>query len=221
MMIWRECAMRGVGAAVLLSVAVFFLAAEGVCRAENLTTQVQSRSPIQITSDRLDAYDDEAFVLFSGNVVATQDDAVIHADKLYLYYEKKTEEEKKSSSVATTSGGKIERIELRGNVHMKKGERIAIGDRAVFHNADQTVVMTGNAVMREGENVITGDKVTVFLNENRGVVESSSKEKRVTAVIYPEDDALKKGKPEEPQKTEASEKSEPSGEPGKTEKQAD
>lgn len=172
------------GLIVLLTINLSFIVVTGLYGAGN---------PIQITSDRLDAYDDKALVLFSGNVVATQDDAVIHADELYLYYEKEKKGENTPSGV-TVSGGKVKRIELKGNVHIEKGERTVSGDKAVFRNADQTVVMTGNAVMREGDNVIKGDKITVFLNENRGIVESSGKNKRVTAVIYPEDKSLHKDK---------------------------
>ncbi|MDO9515907.1 MAG: lipopolysaccharide transport periplasmic protein LptA [Syntrophales bacterium] len=178
---------------ILLFVSILPLAmAGGVCGAES-PLQATSKSPIKITSDRLDAYDDKALVLFSGSVVATQDDAVMHADEMYLYYDKKSGSEK-GPSVTAVSAGKIKRIELKGNVNMKKGERTVTGDRAVFHNADQTVVMTGNAVMREGDNVITGDKITVFLKENRGIVESSGTKKRVTATIYPEDDTKQKNK---------------------------
>jgi len=182
--------------AILLFVVIFFLAAAGgVCGAES-PLKTNSKSPIKITSDRLDAYDDKALVLFSGNVVATQDDAVIRGNKLYLYYDKKDDGGKGPAGV-TINAGKIKRIELRGNVNMKKGERTVTGENAVFHNADQTVVVTGNAVMREGDNVITGDKVTVFLEENRGVVESFNSEKRVTATFYPKESTPKDEVPED------------------------
>jgi len=46
--------------------------------------------------------------------------------------------------------------------------------------------MTGNAVMMEKANVVRGDRITVFLDENRGVVDSTGGQ-RVTAVIYPDD----------------------------------
>ncbi|MDD5723618.1 MAG: LptA/OstA family protein [Syntrophales bacterium] len=170
---------------LLLFVAILPLAAGG--------SVYGAESPIRITSDRLDAYDDKALVLFSGKVVATQDDAVMRADELYLYYDKKNGDKSVPPSVTMTAG-KVKRIELRGNVNMKKGERTVTGDGAVFHNADQTVVVTGNAVMREGDNVIAGDKITVFMNENRGIVESSSNKKRVTATIYPEDNTRQAGK---------------------------
>ncbi|PKN06272.1 MAG: lipopolysaccharide transport periplasmic protein LptA, partial [Deltaproteobacteria bacterium HGW-Deltaproteobacteria-7] len=47
-------------------------------------------------------------------------------------------------------------------------------------------VMTGNAVLSEGKNSIKGDRVIVFLNENRGIVESNT-QKQVKAIIYPQD----------------------------------
>ncbi len=139
--------------------------------------------PIQITSDRLDAYDDKGLVLFSGNVVATQDNTVIHADELYIYYDKKKSTGKPLAG-ATTDAGKIERIELKGNVTMERDERTVSGDRAIFYNADQKIIVTGNSVMSEGDNVIKGERITVFLEENRGVVDGSGGE-RVTATIYP------------------------------------
>src|SRR5271157_69352 len=44
--------------------------------------------PIQIVSDRLDAYNEKKLVVFSGNAVATQGDKIIKADRLFLYYKK-------------------------------------------------------------------------------------------------------------------------------------
>ncbi|MBN2538841.1 MAG: hypothetical protein JXB09_02190, partial [Deltaproteobacteria bacterium] len=141
--------------------------------------------PIQITSDRLDAYDDKGMVLFSGNVVATQDNTVIHSDELYIYYDKQKSTGDTLAGAATDSG-KIERIELKGNVTMKRGERTVTGDRAIFYNPEQKIIVTGNSVMSEGDNVIKGDRITVFMKENRGVVDGSDGE-RVTATIYPDD----------------------------------
>ena len=162
---------------MLVFVMIVPLAAVKIVRGE--------KGPIQITSDRLDAYDDKGIVLFSGNVVAVQGDTVINADKLYLYYDKK---EGAGDSLAgiTTNSGKIKKIELKDNVTIKKEGKIVTGDRAIFYNVEQKIIMTGNAVMRDGDNVIKGDRITVFLEENRGIVDGSSG-KRVTATIYPED----------------------------------
>ncbi|MEA2014645.1 MAG: LptA/OstA family protein [Thermodesulfobacteriota bacterium] len=141
--------------------------------------------PIQITSNRLDVFDGEGIVLFSGNVVATQDDIVANSNELYLYYDKKKGVGKAIADI-TTDSKRIEKIELKGSVTVKKGTRIVTGDRAIFYKTIRKIIVTGNAVMVDGDNVIEGDRITVFLEENRGVVDGPSGE-RVKAVIYPDD----------------------------------
>lgn len=147
--------------------------------------------PIEITSDRLDAYREKDLVEFSGNVVATQGDRVIQSDSLMLYFKKKAE--KPGAPGAAANAGDIDRIVSKGNVRITEKDRIVTGDQAVFYSDEQRIVVTGNPVMREGSNVVTGDRVVVLLNENRGVVEGSSG-KRVTATIYPDESKGKKKK---------------------------
>ncbi len=146
--------------------------------------------PIEIVSDRLDAYNEEKLVVFSGHVVATQADKVIRANQLFVYY-KKTDDKAPKQAKTTTEAGDLDRIEARGNVIVTQKDKVVTGEKGVFYNDEQKIIMTGNPVMREGENVIKGDRIIVLLDEDRGIVESS-KEKRVTATIYPEEAKKKK-----------------------------
>jgi len=141
--------------------------------------------PIEIVSDRLDAYHQERLVVFSGNVVATQKDKVIKADRVFVYY-KKNDKVAARRTTTMESADDLDRIEARGNVRVTQGERIVTGENAVFFNNEQKIIMTGNPVMREGSNIIKGDRIVVLLEEDRGVVESSN-QKRVTATIYPDE----------------------------------
>jgi len=158
--------------------------------------------PIDIVSDRLDAYQEKDLVQFSGNVVATQGERVIKSDTLMVFFKKKAEnknaeskktEKKETGTDAAAKANDIDRIEAKGNVRITDKNRIVTGELAVFYNEEQKVVVTGNPVMQEGKNVITGDRVIVFLDENRGVVEGATG-KRVTATIYPEESKEKKKK---------------------------
>jgi lipopolysaccharide export system protein LptA len=55
--------------------------------------------PIQIVSDRLDAYNEKKLVVFSGNAVATQGDKIIKSDRLLLYYKKGPQASEKISAI--------------------------------------------------------------------------------------------------------------------------
>jgi lipopolysaccharide export system protein LptA len=157
--------------------------------------QVDRNQPIEIVSDRLDAYHDKRMVVFSGNAVATQGARTIRADSLTLFYkEDKNKEDKKPAGKpagAADAAGDLERVEAKGHVTITELNRIVTGEEAVFEQDIQRITMTGNAVLREGANVVRGDKVIVFLNENRGVVESAQN-KRVTATVYPGENQEKK-----------------------------
>lgn len=148
--------------------------------------------PIEIVSDRLDAYRERDLVEFSGHVVATQGDRTIQSDSLMLYFKKKAEGQG-AAREPVAAAGDIERIVSKGNVRITEKDRVVTGDQAVFYSDEQKIVVTGNPVMREGSNVVTGERVVVLLDENRGVVEGS-KGKRVTATIYPDESRGKKKK---------------------------
>lgn len=139
---------------------------------------------IEIVSDRLDAYNEKGLVVFSGDVTATQEDKVMKSDSLFLYYKKKDGEAGKAGPAGIIKPGEIDRIEAHGNVRMTQGKRIVTGEKAVFYNDEQKVIVTGNTAMQDGDNIIKGEKVVVFIRENRGIVESGP-EGRVRATIFP------------------------------------
>ncbi len=146
--------------------------------------KVDRNQPIQIVSDRLDAYDETKNVIFSGNAVATQGDKVIKADRLIIHYKESPEKTKKKEVRGMGEAGDLDQVEAVGHVIITQTGRVVTGDHAIFYQDSQKVVMTGNAVMREGKNVIVGHRIIVYLDEDRGVVESDQN-KRVTATIYP------------------------------------
>lgn len=145
---------------------------------------VDRNTPIQITSDRMDAYNDKGMVVFDGNAIATQGDRTIRSETITLFYKKKAEggEQKEAADIQKNSD--LDRIEAKGNVRITQGERLVTGNEAIYLQDAQKIIIKGNAVLSEGKNVIRGEQVVVFLNENRGVVESNTSQ-RVNATIFP------------------------------------
>ncbi len=143
-----------------------------------------SSRPIEISADRLEAYDEKKMVLFSGHAVATQGERVIKAEKIYIYYKRDGREAGPDGLRKIGKAGDLEKLEARGHVSVTEGDRVVTGEQAIYYHDVQKIVMTGNAVMQQGSNIVRGEKIEVFLHENRGVVEGSDN-KRVKATIYP------------------------------------
>ncbi len=146
---------------------------------------VSRTEPIQIVSDRLDAYDEKKLVVFSGHAVAVQGDKAIRADSISLFYKKEGQQAGPKASKGTDmGGGDLDRVEAKGHVIITQGPKTVTGDFAVYFQDAQKIEMTGNAVLKEGRSTIRGDRVIVLLDEGRGFVEAGES-KRVMATIYP------------------------------------
>ena len=131
----------------------------------------KSKEPVSITADALE-FDYRSRVLtYRGKVVAEQGDLKLQSDVLTL-------------TLAKENGDRLESVVAEGHVQLVKGERSASAGRAEFDQKERTVILRLNAVVQAGANQVTGDKITVYLDDERTVVDGG--ESRVRAVIYPQ-----------------------------------
>jgi lipopolysaccharide export system protein LptA len=129
-----------------------------------------SRSPIDITSDTVEANQKQSTVTFKGNVIAKQEDSTLYANTLVIYYDQETK--------------KLKEIVATGNVKVVRVDQRATSKKATFSQDENKVVLDGDAVVREGENVVRGEKITYYVDEGRSVVEGG-KGTRVNTRITP------------------------------------
>jgi outer membrane protein assembly factor BamD len=114
---------------------------------------VDKSQPIDITSDKVEAYWKENLIIFKGNVIARQKDIVIYADSI--------------EAVTIEDGKGIERVTAGGNVKIQQGLRVANCQKAVFYNLDQKVILTGEPKVSEGDNIVSGDEIILDIEKNR------------------------------------------------------
>jgi lipopolysaccharide transport protein LptA len=121
------------------------------------------------------------WVEFTGNVKATEEDAVITADRIKIFY-------KSDDSETSTAATRIEKIVSRGNVKIlfDNKTKTAIAEMAEY-NADQQVLILsgGDPTVWSGKNVVSGKKIILFQAEDRTVVEGDGNE-QVKATFYTE-----------------------------------
>ena len=149
--------------------------------ADNKTGKRQSEA-IRITSEKMEVKDQKGTVVFTGNVVARKGNLTIYSDVLEVYYSKKSGKTG-SAGQASKSGRKLRKIVARGHLRIVQGKRRATAREAVYYKPQEKIVLVKDARIWDGANTIRGDKITLFVNENRSVVESSGKD-RVEAVVY-------------------------------------
>jgi lipopolysaccharide export system protein LptA len=124
-----------------------------------------------VDADQLENLQKEGLIVFTGNVVANQNNSTHYADRMEVYLDAKGD-----SIVRTISTGNVRII--------TKDCRMGTARRAEYYDAEQRMVLIGNARVWREDNVVTGERITIYLAEDRSVVEGGS-QARVKAVFYP------------------------------------
>jgi lipopolysaccharide export system protein LptA len=129
-------------------------------------------APVVVDSDSLESMQKEGLSIFKGNVVARQNNSVQYADRMEVYTDSMTD--------------RIERVVSTGNVRIITRDcRMGSASRTEYYDAEQRVVLIGNARVWKGNDIVTGERITMYLAEDRSLVEGS-KQERVKAIFYQE-----------------------------------
>lgn len=140
-------------------------------RSEGTAFQVSNKSPIFITSDRMELDQKQTRITYTGRVVAVRGEMMIKSETLTAYYSPEMKG--------------IREIIAEGSVHITQGNRVATGTKAVFNGRNQTITLTGSPVVCQGNNQVSGSRITFFIEKDRAVVEGGPQ--RVKATIFPEE----------------------------------
>ena len=137
----------------------------------------RSNSPIVIDADRMEAMKKEGLIIFTGNVVAKQENSVQTADRMEVYLDDK--------------GERVIRIVSTGNVKIVTEDcRTGTAKRAEYYDDDQTA-----HAHRRRQGVAGGQRGDrgrdrIFLADDRSTVRGGN-QARVKSVFYPKRDENK------------------------------
>jgi lipopolysaccharide export system protein LptA len=103
--------------------------------------------PIAVNADSFLADLNAETGLYTGNVIVTQGDIRLRADRLKV----------------SAPGGKASRMEVSGHVVLDSPNGQAMGDSGVYEVAEQIVRLTGNVVLTKDANVMRGSALEVSM----------------------------------------------------------
>ncbi len=110
-----------------------------------------------ITSNRMEAEKLGDKVTFLGNVILKREGMTLSSDSMVVFYDTATKD--------------IREIEAYGNVVVHQDGRVAFSNNASYFSREEKIVLTGDARIIENENQIGGEKITLFMRDDRSIVE--------------------------------------------------
>ena len=129
-----------------------------------------TKGPVTVDADSLESMQKEGLSVFKGNVVARQNNSVQYADRMEVYTDAKTD--------------RLERVVSTGNVRIITRDcRMGTAGRSEYYDAEQRVVLIGTARVWRDADVVTGERITIYLAEDRSLVEGG-KQERVKAIFH-------------------------------------
>ena len=104
-----------------------------------------------------------------------------YADRVEVYMDEK--------------GDRVLRTVSTGSVRIiTKDCRTGTAQRAEYFDLDQRVVLIGNARVWQDDNVVSGDTITIYVAQDRTIVEGG-KQERVKGIFYSQKDSKQDGQP--------------------------
>ena len=133
-----------------------------------------AKSPVKITSKRLQANTAKRWIKFEGDVVI-EEEYMLCANELMLSYEENKD---------------IKEISAKGNVRILHGTKRAKGHKAVYDKKNRAIIITGKAVVSQCSDRVSGEKITLYLDKDSVIVDGGKKG-RVRVVIMPDKECTK------------------------------
>ena len=125
--------------------------------------------PVNIEAVKLDYFDKEQKLIYTGSVVATQGEAKLKASVLTIFLAPKGATGA-GAGPASTGSNQVQRMLAAGPVTMVQRDQVGTGDNAVYDRSTNSVVLSGNVTLSQGPNVTKGDRLTYDLKSGQAVV---------------------------------------------------
>lgn len=134
-------------------------------------------SPTTITSEIMTVHNKERKAVFEGNVVLIRSNLTVRSDAMVVFFapEKKRNNHPDPPSDNRGSQDRIQKVEASGHVVIEQEGKKAECQRAEYFRQEEKLVLTGNPVAWQDGTRVSGEKMTLFLEENRSIVEGGSR----------------------------------------------
>jgi lipopolysaccharide export system protein LptA len=122
---------------------------------------------MNISAAKLDYYDKQQKLVYSGDVVAVRGDTTLKTPLLTIFLDPK---QPGAPPGPPSSTSQMRRMEASGPVTLISRDQIATGDFGIYEKNNSKVYIDGNVSLIQGPNVTKGDHIVYDLNTHQAVV---------------------------------------------------
>ena len=139
-----------------------------------------------VISQKMTFKNQESQAVFDGAVVLTRGTLVVYSDRMVVSFQEASTDSKKPAEAGkspttpakgpdTVSNRAVTQIEATGRVKIERDAGNATCRKAVYYRDEDKLVLTGDPVAWDKGTRVSGNRITMFLSEDRTVVEGGSR----------------------------------------------
>jgi len=158
----------------------FLIATPAFAANAPVASKHDTNAPIEINSDALEVLQADHKAIFTGHVVAVQDDVHLKSEKMTVFYKQQEADKStakpapKTSTIPTeTEKNSIEKIIVENNVFLTTSEETASGTNGIYDVENKKIYLNDNVVLTRDKNVMKGDKLVYDFATGKSVMNGS------------------------------------------------
>ncbi|QGM97881.1 LptA/OstA family protein [Methylocystis parvus] len=140
-------------ASIAASLAVLAGPADAKGRSGGILPGATAKDPLNIDAGKLDYFDQEQKLIYSGSVIVTNGPSTLKASRITIFLEGK------GVASGATSNDRVKHIEADGPVTLVSKDQIGTGDHGSYDKAENKVFLSGNVTLTQGDNIVKGDRL--------------------------------------------------------------
>lgn len=162
----------------LLILLVWTVTCEGKDKSITRFVSQDQGGALSISSGKMTLNNQMNTIVFEGDVIIEQETMTLKADVVDVVFEPVSEKENRLIDGVERKRS-LSTITATGDIKFIHGDRTVFANRVVYSRKDEVMVFTGSPTIQEGLDKLKGEKITVFILEDRVVVEGGE------AIIHP------------------------------------
>jgi lipopolysaccharide export system protein LptA len=197
--------MRAIHHSALLAALVLALGAPASAkgRSGGILPGATAKDPVNIDAGKLDYFDKEQKLIYSGSVIVVNGPSTLKATRLIIFLDPPADSKKGEAKAPAAEGGggasndRVRHVDAEGPVTLVSKDQVSSGDRASYDRAENKVYLYGNVTWTQGDQVIKGEKLVYDVPSAQATVlpGDSPNKGRVKSIFTPESDKPGSDKP--------------------------
>jgi lipopolysaccharide export system protein LptA len=156
-------------------------------RAGGILPGASAKDPLNIDAGKLDYFDKEQKLVYSGSVIVTNGPSTLKASRITIFLDVKGQGLTGGGAEAgPASNDRVKHIDAEGPVTLVSKDQIGTGDKGSYDRAENKVYLVGNVTLTQGDNIVKGDRLVYDVASGMATVQGGGAQGgRVKSVFTP------------------------------------